>query len=164
MILTKLGKLSKAQDLSSETAISTNVILVTALDWGQLTDLWWVVDTETIATGDTSDVYSFQLVLSAAAALTNAIQILSRSVTSYLAWSLAVAGRRIVCANVGKMLNDILGTGLSDYPYLGMSSTITATSTLSINAALSPYEPRTIPHGQAVVSNVGVPDQASAGS
>jgi len=161
MILTALGKLSTAQDLSSETAISENVIRVTALDWGQMTDVWWVVDTETIATGDGSDTYQFQLVLSAAAALTAAIQILSRTVTGYAAWSLAVAGRRIVCCNVGKMLNDILGTGLSAYPYLGMSSTISATSTLSINAALSPYEPRTIPHAQAVDSNVGVPTIAS---
>jgi hypothetical protein len=164
MILTKLGVLSKAQDLSSETAISSNVILQEALDWGSITDVWWVVDTETIATGDGSDTYAFQLVLSAAAALTNAVQIASRTVTGYQAWSLAVAGRRILALNVGKMINEILGTGLSDYPYLGMSSTISATSTLSINAALSPYEPITIPHAQAVDSNVGVPTHASAGS
>ena len=164
MILTKLGVLSKAQDIDSTTAISSNVILVSAIDWGQLTDLWWTVDTETIATGDGSDVYSFQLVLSAAAALTAAIQVASRAVTGYTAWSLAVAGRRIICLNIGKMLNEILGTGLSDYPYLGMSTTVTSTGTLGINAALSPYEPRTTPHAQAVVSNVGVPAHASAGS
>ncbi len=163
MILTDLGVLSTAQDLTPSSAtVSEDVIQVTALDWGALTDIWWVVDTETLATGDGSDTFKFQLIAGDAAALdTNNVEILSRTITGYASWSIAAAGRRILACNVGKMINDILGTDLSTYPYLGMLSTISSGSTVSINAALSPYEPRTIPHSQAVVSNVGIPARAS---
>jgi hypothetical protein len=165
MILTELGKICTAQDLTSNsTTDSENIIRFTALDWGMITDVWWVVDTETVATGDANDTYQFQLVLSTYSGSTlqgTSVEVLSRTVTAYTAWSLAGAGRRILSCNVGKMLNDILGTGLSDYPYLGMISYISDGATVSINAALSPYEPRTIPHSQAIVSNVGVPTHAS---
>lgn len=162
MILTKLGKLSTAQDFTSgQTKDSENVIQVEALDWGALTDVWWVVDTETIATGDGSDTFQFQLVLSAESTLDTNVEIASRTVTGYAAWSLAVAGRRILALDIGTMLNDILGTGLSTYPFLGMITAVSSGATLSINAALSPYKPQTIPHSQAINSNVGVPGLAS---
>lgn len=162
MILTELGKLSTAQDLTSNTTTdSENVIQVSALDWGMLTDIFWVVDTETVATGDADDTYRFQLVVSQEATLDTNIEVLSRTVTGYTAYSIAGAGRHIICCDIRKMLNEILGTGLSSYPYLGMISYISTGATISINAALSPTEPPTIPHSQAVVSNVGVPTHAS---
>ena len=163
MILPFLGKLSTAQDFTSaQTKDSENVMEITALDWGMITDVWWVVDTETIATaGDGSSTYAFQLVLSQEAALTTNVEVLSRTVTGYTAYSVAGAGRHIVCCNVGKMLNEILGTGLSDYPFLGMITAVSSGATLSINAAISTVEPDTISHGQAVVSPVGVPTNAT---
>lgn len=163
MILTKLGILSTAQDCTTNTTTdSENVILVSALDWGALTDVWWVVDTETLAVGDANDTYQFQLVLAQTETpLATVVEVLSRTVTAYNSWSIAAAGRRILGVNVGKMLNEILGTGLSDYVYIGMRTILSDGATVSINAALSPYEPRTIPHAQAVVSNVGVPTHAS---
>jgi len=163
MILTELGKISTAQDCTTNTTTdSEDVIRIPALDWGAITDVWWVVDTETLAVGDANDTYQFQLVLAQTETpLATLVEVLSRTITGYASWSIAAAGRRILSVNVGKMLNEILGTGLSDYIYLGMRTILSDGATVSINAALSPYEPRTIPHSQAVVSNVGVPAHAS---
>lgn len=162
MILSLPGKLSTNQSCPSATATdSENVILMDARDWAAFTDLWWVVDTSVIATGDGSDTYQFQLLLSAEATLDTNAEILSRTVTGYQAWSLGTAGNHIVCCNIGKMLNEILGTGLSDKPYLGMISTVSSGGAVYINAALSPSEPPTINHAQITTSNVGVPDLAS---
>jgi hypothetical protein len=161
MILSAPGKLSTAQDLTAGSADSENVIQMTALDWGAYTDLFWVVQCETIATGDGADTFQFQLILSQESTLDTNVQVLSRTITGYASKGLAVAGDTIITVNIRKMLNEILGTGLSDYPYLGMISTISTGATVSINAALSPTEPPTISHSQAVVSNVGVPDIAS---
>jgi hypothetical protein len=161
MILSAPGKLSTEQDLTAGATDSENVIQMSAIDWAAYTDLWWVVDCETIATGDAADTFAFQLVLSQEATLDTNVEVLSRTVTGYQAHSLATAGNHIIDINVGKMLNEILGTGLSDYPYLGMISTVSTGGTVSINAAMSPSEPHTISHAQAVVSNVGVPTLAS---
>lgn len=161
MILPHLGKLAAAQDLTAGATDSTNVIEFAAIDWGEYTDLWWTVDTETIATGDAADTFAFQLLLSQESTLDTNIEVLSRTVTGYQAYSVGTAGNHIVCCNVGKMFNEILGTGLSDYEFIGMISTVSAGATISINAALSGTEPPTISHAQSVVSNVGVPTVAT---
>lgn len=155
------GKLSTEQDLTAGSADSENVIQVSAIDYAHLTDLWWVVDTETIATGDGSDTFKFQLVLSQESTLDTNVEILSRTVTGYASACLATAGKHIVCVNLGKMLKDILGTGGSDYPYIGMISTISAGSTLSINAVLTNIEPHSEYHAQVVTSNVTIPTNPS---
>lgn len=164
MILAKLGKLCVAQDLTATTQISDHVIYMPAIDWGAVTDVWLVIDTETIATGDASDTYAFHLVMSAAAALTSTVEVLALTITGYADHRLATAGNRILAVNLGKQLNEMLGTSLSDYPYIGLSMTVSTGGTLSVNAQLSPTEPRTIPHAQTVVSNVGVPAKCSADS
>lgn len=162
MILAKPGILSTAQDLTSNTTTdSENVIQMAAVDWASYTDLWWLVETETVATGDSSDTYKFALVVSAEATLDTNIEILSRTVTSYVENTVAVAGGRIVSCNIGKMLNEVLMDDMSTYYFVGMISTISAGATISINAALSPTEPPTFIHKQTVVSNVGTPDVAS---
>lgn len=157
MILQHLGDICTAQDLSVGSTDSEDVILMAAVDWTALTDVYWVVETETIATGDGADTYQFQLVLSQEATLDTNIQVLSRTITGYASWSIAAVERLIVGCNICNMLNDIVGTGLSDYPYLGMISTISAGATVSINASISPSPPKTSFNSQTIRSNVGVP-------
>ena len=62
------------------------------------------------------------------------------------------------------MLKDMLGTSGSDYPYIGLISTISSGATVSINAALSPTEPQTESDRMITESGVTVPSVASAGS
>lgn len=165
MILAKLGKLSTAQDLTSGTTTdSENVIQMSAVDWAAITDAWLVIDTETIATGDGSDTYKFQLVMASEATLDTTFEVLSVTITAYNEHRIGTVGNRILAVNIGKMLNEMQGTSYSSYYFLGLISTISAGATISINASISPTEPPTIPHAQSVVSNVGVPAHMSAGS
>ena len=165
MILAKPGVLGKALVCPSATSTdSTNVIQMAATDWAAYTDLWWVVDTVAIATGDGSDTYQFQLLLSAEATLDTNVEVLSRTVTGYQAWSLGTAGNHIICCNIGKMLNEVIGTGLSDKPYVGVIAIVSSGGAVTVDISLSPHEPPTTPHAQIVDSNVGIPAMASAGS
>ena len=164
MLLDRLGKLAAGQDLTAGAADSTNVIEVAALDYAHPVDLWWVVDTEIIATGDGADTFAFQLVLSQESTLDTNVEILSRTVTGYASACLATAGRHIVAINIGKMLKDVLAAAGSDYEFIGMISTVSTGATLSINASLSNSEPQTEYQAQVVDSNVGIPAAASAGS
>lgn len=157
MILAFLGKLATAQDLTAGATDSENVMQVSANDFVHPTDVWLTIDTETIATGDGSDTYKFQLVLSQEATLDTNKEVCSVTVTGYADKRLATAGRHIVALNVGKMLKDILDSDGSDYPYIGLISTISDGATISINAALSTSEPPTEYHRQVVDSNVTVP-------
>jgi hypothetical protein len=162
MILPTLGKLSTAQAFTSaQTKDSENVILMPAVDWAGLTDVWWVVDTTVVATGDNSDTYQFQLVLSQESTLDTNVEVLSRTVTGYASKCLATAGLHIVCVNLGKMINEIMQADLSDYPYLGQITAVSNGATLTMDAAITPVEPSTRSHAQTTVSNVGVPDLAS---
>jgi hypothetical protein len=157
MILPFLGILSTAQDLTSGSTDSENVIQLPATDYIGITDVWWVVDCETVATGDGSDTFDFILYLSQEATLDTNIEVCSVGFTGYADIRIATAGRHIAALNVGKMLKDMLDTSGSDYPFIGMISTISAGSTVSINAALSNSEPQTEYHSQVNVSNVGTP-------
>ena len=164
MILPKPGILSKAQDLTAGSTDSTNTIQMAAIDWSAFTDLWLVIDTETIATGDASDTYKFALVLASEAGLDMTFEVVSVTITAYTDYRIATAGNHILAINIGKMLNEILGASLSDYPHLGLISTISVGATISINAALSTVEPPTISHAQPTKSTVGVPTHCSAAS
>jgi hypothetical protein len=157
MVIPKLGKLSTAQDLTAGATDSENVIQLPTTDYVHITDVWWVVDTETIATGDGSDTFQFQLVLAQEAALNNVKEVVSRTITGYADKALATAGRHIIAINVGKMLKDMLDTDGSDYEFIGMISTISAGATVSINAVLSHTEPQDESHRMTTVSNVGLP-------
>jgi hypothetical protein len=158
MILQDFGVLSTAQDLTSgSTTDSENVILMAAVDWTALTDLWWVVTTETVATGDASDTYAFVLYCSAESTLDTNIQVASVTVTGYESYPVAGTDRHIVNMNIGQQIHHILGTGLSDYPYLGMISSISSGATISINAAISPSPGQSNFNTQVIRSNVSVP-------
>ena len=155
MILEHFGELSTAQDLTAGSTDSENVIYMPATDYTAITDLWWVVDTETVATGDGSDTYQFQLVMSQEATLDTNIQILSRTITGYASSELATAGNRIIGINFGTMLIDTVDN--SSYPYLGIISTISTGATVSVNIAISPSKPPTKYNSQTLRSNVTVP-------
>ncbi len=156
MILEEFGVLSTAQDLTSATTTdSENVILLSAIADVGFGDLWLSVETETIATGDGSDTYQFQLVLSEEATLDTNIQVVSRTITGFASEEIANVNRAILSIDIGQMIGE-LKEDITDL-YLGLISTISAGATISINAALSPSKPRTKDNTQVIRSNVGVP-------
>ena len=171
MILEKLGILSKAQDLIAGSTASTNQIKMTARDWAAITDVFLSVLVETVATGDGSDTYQFELRVATSTALTTYSQVLSVTVTGYTSRRIAGTHRPIINVNVTKQLKsvcqeliDAQSLADTDYIYAGLYSTISSGATISINAALSPHEPPTEDHRQVVESNVGIPAHCSAGS
>lgn len=161
MILAKAGVLSTAQDLTVGTTDSENVIDLSAADYVGITDLWLTVQTETIATGDGSDTYEFKLVVASEATLDTVKEVCKVIITGYEDSRIATAGNNILCVNIGKMLKEV---ATSTYRYAGLMSIISSGATISINASLSPSEPKTDYHAQVVASNVTVPAPASAGS
>ena len=161
MIIPKVGKLAAPQDLTPTTQDSTNVILLSSIDFAAPSDVWLVIDCETIATGDGSDVFDFSLVVSQESTLDTNLEVVALRITGIADRRLSKAGARILGINLGKMLTQMND---EDYDYLGLVLGVTAGATLSVNIAISTTEPRTISHAQAVVSNVGIPTHVSAGS
>lgn len=161
MIIPKVGKLAAPQDLVPTTQDSTDKMLLSSIDYAAPSDVWLVIDCETIATGDAADVFDFSLVVSQESTLDTNKEVVAVRITDFADARLSVAGARILAVNLGKMLTQLAD---ADYDYLGLILGVTAGATLSINAVISFTEPRTIPHAQTVVSNVSVPAHASAGS
>jgi hypothetical protein len=162
MILDKKGRLCVAQALTDADAISDNVIKMTAADFAALTDLWWVVDT--VVAAATTGTIKLSLVAATAAALTTSLEICCVNIAAITEARVATAGKRIIAVNVGKSIKDILDTSGDTYIYLGMKTDLSAGTTITIDAALTPTEPRTPDHAEVVDSAVGVPAKCSAGS
>lgn len=155
MILEAFGILSTAQSLTAGTTDSENVVYMPATDYCAVTDLWLVVDTNVLATGDGSDTYEFKLVVASESTLDTILEVCKVVITGYADARIATAGNRILGVNIGTMLNDCFD--ISTYPYLGLISVISSGATISINAALSTGKPRTKDNTQVTRSNVGVP-------
>ena len=165
MILASLGKFSVAQTLTG-TEISENVISMPAHDWAGFTDLWWFVSTTTAAT--TAGIIQMKLIMSTAEALTAGAA--TRQVVDmvYIAaiteTRVATIGRTVHAVNVGKMISQMMETLGDTFIYLGMEVVCAGSTEISLDASLTPYEPRTSDHKLVVVSNVTVPAVASPGS
>lgn len=162
MILDQKGKLSVAQAITDADEISENVIQYAAVDYAAITDLWWVVDTNVAAA--TAGTLDFALVMATAANLATSQEVCSVAVAAITELRVATAGRNIVAINVGKMLKQMMETDGSDYIFIGMKNTLSTSTTITIDAVLSPTEPQTLHHKMVVVSNVTVPAISSAGS
>lgn len=162
MIIATLGKLCVADDLTATTQISDNVIQIPATDYAALTDVWLVIDCETVATG--SGTYTLDLVMAQEAALTNVIVVVRIYLADETDKRITTVGRHIAAINIGKMLKEMLETDGSSYPFIGLKMTLSSNATVGINAALSPTEPHTIHHRMQTISNVPVPAISSAGS
>ncbi len=162
MILASLGKLSVAQDLTSADEISENVISLAQSDWAHWTDVWWVVQVSTVMA--TAGTWKLALVLATAAGLGTNIEVCSVLVAAITESRVATVGRNVVALNVGKMLKDIMEESGDTYYFLGMENTISASTTVSVNASISFTEPPTIPHEMVTVSPAGAASIASAGS
>lgn len=155
MILASLGKFSVDQDITGSDEISENVIKIAAVDWGAMTDLWWVVQTTTIAAGDGSDTLKFELVLDTAVGLDGTQrQVCCVDIAAITDKRVATVGRFIAAFNIGKQMAMMLEEDLSDYQYIGMENTLSSGTTISINANLSFTEPHTLQHRQVVESNI----------
>ena len=163
MILASLGKLSVSQALTAADEISENVIQLAAADWTHWTDVWWVVQTAVVMA--TAGTYKLALVLDTQVGLDGSqIEVCSVLVAAITEKRVATVGRNIVALNVGKMLKDIQEDSGDTYKFLGMENTISASTTISVNASLSPTEPPTIPHKMVTVSPAEAASIASAGS
>lgn len=150
MLLDKPFVLCKAQDLTIGSAASTDQAKMTAKQYSGITDLFLVVDTETIATGDGSDTFKYELRVATSEALTTYLQVLCVEITGYADARLATAGNHVLNINVGKAVRDRaqalrVAQSLTDasYIYVGLYSTVSDGATHSINASLSPSEPHT---------------------
>jgi hypothetical protein len=156
MILEEFGVLSDQQLMVTNAATdSTNVIQLSAIKDVGFGDLWLTIETAAIATGDGSDTYQFQLVLSEEAALTTNIQVVSRTITGFASEELANIGRAILAVNVGQMIGE-LKEAITDL-YLGVICTLSDGAVITVNTALSPSKPRTKDNTQVIRSNVGLP-------
>lgn len=162
MILAQKGKLSVAQAITDSNEDSTNVIQIPAVDYVAMTDLWWVVDTVVIAA--TAGTLDFSLVLSKESTLDINLVICKMSIAAITDLRVATVGRHIIAVNVGKMIKEMAETDGSDYVYVGQLNALSASTTITINAALSPTEPQTLHHKMVITSPVGVPAIASVGS
>ncbi len=162
MILASLGKLSVAQAITDSDEISENVIQSAALDYVNFSDLWWVVDTAVVAA--TAGTLKFALVLATTAALTTSVEVCSVLIAAITDLRVATIGRHIVALNLGKTLTQMLDDDGSTYPFIGIKYTLSASTTITVDAALSPTAPWTEYHKMVTESPVGVPAIGSAGS
>ncbi len=151
MILASLGKLSVAQVLTTS-EISENVIEIAQVDWAAMTDLWWVVQTTTIAS--VAGTMKFELVMATAAGLGTAVQVCCVDIAAITDLRVATVGRFIAALNIGKTMAMMLETDMSDYEFIGMKNTCAGSTTIGINANLSFTEPPTLKHRQVVDSNI----------
>lgn len=163
MILASLGKLSVAQTLTG-TEISENVIQIAAVDFAAMTDLWWVVQTSTIAT--TAGAMTFKLVLDTQVGLDgDQVEVLGVDIAAITDLRVATVGRFIAAFNVGKQMMQLLEEDGSDYAFIGMENVCAGSTTLGIDAWLSFTEPHTLQHRMQVESNIDNSiDVASAAS
>lgn len=157
MIKPFLGTLSQAQAITASDEDSEDVMEIVADDYNNITDVWWVVDTNVIAAGDSADTFTFALVVSQENTLDTNKEVCSVTITGIADIRLATAGRHIIAINVGKQLKDMLDTDGSDFPFIGMLNTLSAGATISIDAVLSNSAPATEYHRMKTVSAVSVP-------
>ena len=163
MILASIGNLSVAQTLTS-TEISGNVIQIAAVDWANFTDLWWVVQTDTIAS--VVGAMTFKLVLDTQVGLDGTqVEVMGVDIAAITDLRVATVGRFIAAFNVGKQMMQLLEEDASDYAFIGNEYTCAGSTTLGVNSWLSFTEPHTLQHRMQVESNIDNSiDVASAGS
>ncbi len=153
MILASLGKLSVGQAITDADEISENVIQIAAIDWAAFTDVWWVVQTSVIAA--TAGTLKFELVLDTQVGLDGTqVQVCCVDIAAITDKRVATVGRFIAAFNIGKQMKQMLEEDASDYAFIGMENTLSASTTISVNSSLSFTEPHTIPHRQVVESNI----------
>lgn len=163
MILTEVGELSAAQDLTAGATQSENIIDMTALgiDGPQpASPLFLDIECETVATGDSSDTFVFDLIASDNTTIntgtqgTNYFKLITADILNYEDPRIATAGEKILSV---KLPNQIRQLARNGFRYLGILSTVSSGATVSINAAIVLGEPETEHNVQVVRSNVGVP-------
>ncbi len=159
-LLEDLGVLSTAQDLTSGSTDSENVIdLGTITDVG-FEDMYLDIVTETAIGGSagTSSTYSIALVVASETTLDTIRTILTIDIANDVADPrIAAIDRQIAGCDVGLM---VANAADATYRYLGLISTLVdgnGTATLSINAAMSPSKPRTKDDVQVTRSNISIP-------
>jgi len=160
MILALLGVLSTAHDITpGATRVSENVLDLQALGAKGFgpggNQIFLDIETETAATGDAADTFEFDLAVGDAADFSgNNLSVVKVEITGYADQRLAAAGRKILTCELPDQVWQLAREG---YRYLGLLSTISAGSTVSLNAAISPSRPRTPDNVQVTQSPVGLP-------
>lgn len=152
MILASLGKLSVKQTLTG-TEISENVIQIATVDFAAMTDLWWVVQTSTVASVE--GAMSFKLVLDTQFGLDGTqVEVMGVDIAGITDLRVATVGRFIAAFNIGKQMMQMLETDASDYAFIGMENVCAGSTTIGIDASLTFVEPGTLKHRMQVESNI----------
>ena len=162
MILATLGKLSVAQAITDADPVSDNIIQIPASDYIALADTWWVVTT--IVAAATIGTIKIELRMATSTALTSYVQVACVDIAAITDKRVATKNRHIVALNLGKTLTQMLDDDGSTYPFIGIKYTLSGSTTITVDAALSPTAPWTEYHKMVTESPVGVPAVASAGS
>ncbi len=164
MIIPSLGKMEVKTALTAGATVSTNVIQIPAVDWGAMTNVWWYIQTTTIGSG--SGTLTFDLVMGDQVGLdgTN-VSVVRTYLSGQDDIRAATVGRFITTLNLGNTLKEMLEESGSDYPFIGLISTLSSSAAISINATLSFTQPHTIPHRMVTDSPIDNSiDVASIGS
>ncbi|MDD5328083.1 MAG: hypothetical protein PHY02_09785 [Phycisphaerae bacterium] len=161
MILTKPGKLCVAQEFSYATGAedSENKLNIGTVE--DVPDGTWI-DIENAAAPAGTGALTINLVVALEATLDNVISVLQVVIAAVTDKRIATKGAHILGCSLPREVRELaeqLG-----YDYIGLIVTPTSSLVVSLNAAISPSQPRTRDKAQTVESNVGVPTQASAGS
>lgn len=162
MILATLGKLSVAQALTDADPVSDNIIQIPASDYIAFADAWLVVTTIVVAA--TAGTIKIELRMATSTALTSYVQVVALDIAAITDKRVATVNRHIMALNLGKVLTQMLDDDGSTYPFVGIKYTLSAATTITVDAAISPTEPWTEYHRMVTESPVGVPAVASAGS
>ena len=162
MILATLGKLSVAQAITDTDPVSDNIIQIPASDYIAMADAWWVVTTIVVAA--TAGTIKIELRMATSAALTSYVQVACVDIAAITDKRVATINRHVVNLNLGKTLVQMLDDDGSTYPFIGIKYTLSASTTITVDAAISPTEPWSEYHKMVTESPVGVPAIASAGS
>lgn len=162
MILATLGKLSVAQALTDADPVSDNIIQIPASDYIAMADAWWVVTT--IVAAATAGTIKIELRMATSTALSSYVQVACVDIAAITDKRVATLNRHVVALNLGKTLVQMLDDDGSTYPFIGIKYTLSASTTITVDAAISPTEPWSEYHKMVTESPVGVPAIASAGS
>jgi len=162
-IFDHFGELSTAQDLTSGTAQTENIVDLAALGiqgYGPDADVYIDMECETAAAGDSADTFVYDWIVATTTNLNNGTQsveyfkVLTVDILGVLDVRQSAAGNKILTCRIPDQVWQLAKEG---FRYFGCEMAVSAGSTVSVNVTISTTKPRTPDNQQVSTSNVGVP-------
>ncbi len=158
------GELSTAQDLSSGTVQTENIVDLAALGiqgYGPDADVFIDMECETAAAGDSADTFKYEWLVATTTNLDNGTQSveyfklpMTTEILGILDARQLVAGAKI---HSGRIPDQVWQMAKEGFRYFGCQMTVSAGATVSVNVTVSTSRPRTPDNQQVTESDVGVP-------